>query len=111
MAERIQGRRARRLQRTISDPDGVRKHLSAAGTRDHLSALRGRFETCEWSEAAIEKTLRDLAEERTLKAAVLIHGTRLAVTGRMISPGLFEMLVLLGREVVLARLDRLIATL
>jgi glutamyl-tRNA synthetase len=93
------------------DADAVRKHLSAAGTRDHLAALRGRFESCEWTEAAVEKTLRDLADERTIKAATLIHGTRLAVTGRMVSPGLFEMLVLLGREAVVTRLDRFIATL
>jgi len=42
-----------------------------------------------------------------VKAAVLIHGTRLALTGRMVSPGLFEMMVLIGRESVLRRLDRL----
>jgi glutamyl-tRNA synthetase len=42
---------------------------------------------------------------------MLIQGTRIAMTGRMVSPGLFEMLVLLGREQALARLDRLIATL
>ena len=33
------------------------------------------------------------------------------MTGRMVSPGLFEMLVLLGRDTVLRRLDRLIETL
>jgi glutamyl-tRNA synthetase len=42
---------------------------------------------------------------------MLIQGTRIALTGRMVSPGLFAMMVLLGRERVLARLDRLIATL
>jgi glutamyl/glutaminyl-tRNA synthetase len=41
----------------------------------------------------------------------LIHGTRLALTGRMVSPGLFEMMVLVGRENVLRRLDHLAATL
>jgi glutamyl-tRNA synthetase len=46
-----------------------------------------------------------------LKAGALIHGTRIAMTGRMVSPGLFEMLVLLGRETVLRRLDKLAATL
>ena len=51
------------------------------------------------------RQLRQLADARTVKAAVLIHGTRLAVTGRMVSPGLFEMLVFVGREsVVEARL-------
>ena len=35
---------------------------------------------------------------------MLIHGTRLAMTGRMVSPGLFEMLVLIGRDAVQRRL-------
>jgi glutamyl-tRNA synthetase len=74
-------------------------------------ALREAFAAAEWSEVPLEKALRDLADARTVKAGVLIQGTRIAMTGRMVSPGLFEMLVLLGREQVLARLDRLIATL
>ena len=93
------------------DPDAVKKHLSTAGTREHLDALRKAFAAAEWSEAPLEKALRDLADARTVKAGMLIQGTRIAMTGRMVSPGLFEMLVLLGREQVLARLDRLIVTL
>ena len=89
------------------DPDAVRKHLATPGTKDHLLALRGVFAGAEWSEAPLESTLRQLADARTVKAAALIQGTRIAMTGRMVSPGLFEMLVLLGRETVLRRLDRL----
>jgi glutamyl-tRNA synthetase len=93
------------------DPDAVKKHLATPGMKGHLSALRDALAGVEWTEGPIEKSLRDLAEARTLKAGALIQGTRIAMTGRMVSPGLFEMLVLLGREQVLARLDRLIATL
>ena len=93
------------------DPDAVKKHLSMAGIKDHLSALKDALARVEWTEGSVEKALRDLADARTLKAGALIQGTRIAMTGRMVSPGLFEMLVLLGREQVLARLDRLIATL
>ena len=50
--------------------------------------------------------LRSTAEERGLKPALLIHATRVAVTGRSVSPGLYEVLELLGRERVRARLDR-----
>ena len=50
----------------------------------------------------LEQALRDLADGEDIKAGMLIHGTRLAMTGRMVSPGLFEMLVLLGRETVLS---------
>ncbi len=93
------------------DPDGVRKHLSNPGTKEHMQALRDALAATEWSEAPLEKALRDLADARTVKAGMLIQGTRIAMTGRMVSPGLFEMLVLLGRDQALARLDRLIATL
>ena len=98
------------MEPTEYDPDAVKKHLSTPGTKELLGALRGAFAATEWSEAPLEKALRDLADTRTVKAGTLIQGTRIAMTGRMVSPGLFEMLVLLGREQVLARLDRLIAS-
>ena len=90
---------------TSYDAEGVKKHLSAPEAKGHLEALSQAYgETADWTEAALEKSLRELAEVRGVKAATLIHGTRLAMTGRMVSPGLFEMLVLLGRGRVIARL-------
>lgn len=96
---------------TSYDPDAVKKHLSAPGTNEHLLALKDAYSEADWNEASLEQTLRDLAGARTVKAAMLIHGTRIAITGRMVSPGLFEMLAILGRETVLRRMDRLAATL
>jgi glutamyl-tRNA synthetase len=94
------------------DAEAVKRHLSAAGTADHLRALRDAYTAVlEWAEAPLETTLRQLADQRTIKAGMLIHGTRIAMTGRMVSPGLFDMLVLLGKDTVLRRLDRLAATL
>ena len=90
------------------DPDAVKKQLSAPGTKDHLLALKDVYASAEWNEADLEKSLRALADARTVKAGMLIQGTRIAMTGRMVSPGLFEMLVLLGRETVVRRLDALI---
>jgi glutamyl-tRNA synthetase len=100
------------VEPTEYDAEAVKKHLSTPGTVDHLRALREAYAASEaWLEAPLEKTLRDLADQRTVKAGLLIHGTRIAMTGRMVSPGLFEMLVLLGKESVVRRLDRFIATL
>ncbi|MDP2056100.1 MAG: glutamate--tRNA ligase [Acidobacteriota bacterium] len=93
------------------DPEAVTKHLSTPGTKEHLLALGEVYSNVEWNEAALEKCLRELAGARAIKAGVLIQGTRIAMTGRMVSPGLFEMAALLGRETVLRRLKRLAITL
>ena len=57
-----------------------------------------------FEKAALEIALRATAEQHGLKAGALIHATRVAVTGRAVSPGLFEVLELLGRDRSLARL-------
>ncbi len=44
-----------------------------------------------------------------MKAGALIHATRVAVTGRAVSPGLFEVLVILGRQRVITRLSELVS--
>jgi glutamyl-tRNA synthetase len=84
------------------------KHLSVPGLSDHLEALRGALRAVEpFSESAVEAALRAVATERSVKAGALIHATRVAVTGRTASPGLFEVLVLVGREATLNRIARL----
>jgi glutamyl-tRNA synthetase len=62
-----------------------------------------------FDETSIEAALRNVAAARGVKAGPLIHATRVAVTGRTTSPGLFEVLALLGRERTLARLQGLLA--
>ncbi|MCM1565247.1 MAG: glutamate--tRNA ligase [Dehalobacter sp.] len=55
-----------------------------------------------------EKAYRDLIEELNIKSGQLIHPTRLALTGRTASPGLFDVMVLLGKERCLDRLEKAI---
>jgi glutamyl/glutaminyl-tRNA synthetase len=57
----------------------------------------------------LEAALRGLAEARGVKPAVLIHATRVAVTGKAVSPGLFEVLELLGRPRTVRRLESALA--
>jgi glutamyl/glutaminyl-tRNA synthetase len=67
--------------------------------------LADRFEALlEFSHASIETALRQLAEELQIKPTKLIHPTRLALSGRTIGPGLFEMIELLGKKTVIRRL-------
>jgi glutamyl-tRNA synthetase len=54
----------------------------------------------------IEKAMRSEAERRGLKAAQFIHPLRVAVSGKKVGPGLFELLEVLGKERVLARIAR-----
>lgn len=94
------------------DEDGVRKHLSGHDAPDHVRALHDTYASVvDWNAATLERELRQLAETRGVKAGMLIHAARLATTGRMVSPGLFEMLVLIGQVTVLRRLDRFVAAL
>ncbi len=89
------------------DPEGAAKHLSAPDLPAHLTALRDVYAGLEpFTEAALEAALRAVAQERGIKAGALIHATRLAMTGRTVSPGLFEMLTLLGRQSVVTRLEQ-----
>ena len=73
-----------------------------------LQALERAMATLEGadftSETDLEARLRGLAEELGLKAGQLFMPIRVAVTGRTVSPGLFETLRVLGRERSLERL-------
>jgi len=90
------------------DPEAVVKNLSIPGLDGHLAALAVSLAAVgEFDEANVERVVRETAVQRALKAGPLIHATRLAVTGRGVSPGLFEVLVLIGRERVIARLEQL----
>ena len=96
------------LQEPAEYEAAAEKHLSAPGLSEHLHALVEALQVVEpFSEPAVEAALRAVATERNVKAGVLIHATRVAVTGRTNSPGLFEILVLLGRKTVLGRIARL----
>ena len=59
----------------------------------------------------LEPPLRALAEARGWKAGDLFMAIRVAATGRTATPPLFDTLVAMGRERVLARLDAAIAAL
>ncbi len=89
------------------DEAAVKKHLSSPDALAHLAAVR---DTCaaagDFTAAALEPAIRALAEARGVKAGVLIHPTRVAVVGRAESPGIFEVLELLGRERALARMTQ-----
>lgn len=95
----------------VAEPDfeakAVKKHWAKdpEGAATRLRALRQRLSDAPWEEEALEEALRALAEELEVGAGKLIHPLRVALTGQMVSPGIFEVLVIMGRERSLKRMD------
>ncbi|MFO6451177.1 MULTISPECIES: glutamate--tRNA ligase [unclassified Aeromicrobium] len=88
------------------DPDDAAKQLNEDGLEVAKAAREALSGLDAWSTESIEAALRQaLVEERGLKPRLAFGPVRVAVTGRRISPPLFESMELLGRETSLARLD------
>jgi len=90
------------------EPAAVAKHLAGEAILPAMRTLSAAWSALpEWSPAHLEASLRDVSAASGLSAGKLIHPVRLAVTGRGNSPGLFEVVALIGKERTLARLSRL----
>ncbi len=88
-----------------SDPAAVAKFLSDESVREMLVVLAERYAAeAEFTEAGVEKILRDYAAERNVKAGALINGARVALTGQGVAPSLFTVMVALGKERTVRRL-------
>ena len=88
------------------DPEAWATLRARADTDAHLRALASRLEAlAEWAPASLEPAVRGMAAELGLKAGALIGVARVALTGTTTSPGIFEVMALLGRERTLARLS------
>lgn len=96
------------FDRDISfEAEAVEKYWSDDGIIELLMETRKEIALLDsFTEEDLENTLRGLIARLGIKAGVLIHPLRVAVTGRMDSPGIFGILLLLGKELVLCRLDK-----
>ncbi|WP_447979135.1 glutamate--tRNA ligase [Candidatus Nitrospira bockiana] len=90
------------------DADALKKFLtpSVAPTLEKLAARLASLPA--FSREAAEAAFKSLLEEVGMKMGQLAQPVRVALTGRTISPGIFEMMDLLGRDATLARLQRAI---
>jgi len=78
--------------------------------RERLRKLRDTFAALTTFDAAtLENTLKETAKQLGVKAGALVHPTRLACTGNTAGPSLYHLLEVLGKERVLARLERALA--
>ncbi|MFL5497355.1 MAG: glutamate--tRNA ligase [Gemmatimonadaceae bacterium] len=85
------------------DPSEASAVLHAA--RDELAKVP------VWKADTLEAALRALAETRGISAGKVFQPLRVALTGLTVSPGIFEMLIQMGRDLSLKRIDKALAAL
>ena len=92
------------------ESQAIEKNFSSGDAAGHLAVLAHALEAVSpFDEQHVESAVRGTAADRGIKAGSLIQAARVALTGRTASPGLFEMMALLGRDETITRLNALLA--
>ncbi|HCU12019.1 MAG TPA: hypothetical protein DGB72_07835, partial [Gemmatimonadetes bacterium] len=85
--------------------DPVEAAALLRATREALATVS------DWQTEPLETALRSLAESRGISAGKVFQPLRVALTGLPVSPGIFEMLIQMGRDLSLKRIDKALAVL
>jgi len=86
---------------------GVNKHLKKPGAAGYLSDVAAAYaDLSDWSVAEIERVTREAGARHERERGDITHPVRVAVSGREVGPGLFEMIEVLGRDRTLRRMSR-----
>ena len=85
-------------------PDAAAAKVLASVSHGMLDELTSRLQNASWTARDLELVVRDFAEAKSLGLGKVAQPLRIALTGRTVSPGVFDMLEILGREESLARL-------
>jgi glutamyl-tRNA synthetase len=88
------------------DPAAKEKFLSRDFSREFALFIERLDALGNFDIVSIESAFRDMAKELNLEAKVLIHPIRVALTGKTIGPGLFEVIYYLGKDRTKERLDK-----
>jgi glutamyl-tRNA synthetase len=95
------------FQEELSYPrEGVRKFFTLE-MRPILKLLTQRLtELSGWDHSALESVFQRLVDQTGLKMKQIAPPIRLALTGKTASPGLFEVMEVLGKEETVGRIQR-----
>jgi len=89
---------------------GYRKYLAKENTPKLLNAVVERLSgIVDWNLETVEDAVRKAGAEMGAEKGAVIHPVRLAITGRSIGPGLFELMEVIGKERCVERLRRAIS--
>jgi glutamyl-tRNA synthetase len=89
--------------RPLEVEEKAAKHLDTV-SRGILKELTPHLQTASWTREALEEVLNGFAEARDTKFGKLAGPLRAALSGRAVTPSVFDMMLVLGREETLARL-------
>lgn len=85
----------------------AQENLNANGAREILHELAERLAaTQEFTEQSVEAEIRKLAQERGVKAGLIINASRAALTGQPVGPSAFAVFACVGRERAIERLRK-----
>ena len=88
------------------DPTGIAKYLMDDRLESLISLLAEDFKALkDFAAEDVERAIRQRADREGVKAALLIHALRMLVVGEPVSPGIFDVLELAGKERTLKRMN------
>ncbi len=90
------------------DPAAAQKHLSGDLSKEFGLFIQRLEQLEKFDIVTIEEAFREMVKQLNLEAKVLIHPIRVALTGKTIGPGLFEVIYYLGKERTIERLRKVI---
>jgi glutamyl-tRNA synthetase len=98
------------VKNPVMDPKAQEKFLSRDCSREFSLFCQRLTALPQFEIPAIEEAFRQMVAELHIEAKVLIHPVRVALTGKTIGPGLFEVIYYLGRERTIERLMKQVKT-
>jgi len=91
------------------EPQAFGSVLNKEGVPGILQALEEKLSAIKcWDEESIENAVRKVASYLQIKGGQIIHPTRVALSGKKVGPGLFELMVVLGQDKTVKRLKKAI---
>jgi glutamyl-tRNA synthetase len=91
------------------EPEAAAKHLESAESKELLAILVKEIEPLEpYTLETIEQLFGKITTQKGVKLGKLIHPTRVALTGKTVGPGIYELLFVMGKETVIKRINAIL---
>jgi glutamyl/glutaminyl-tRNA synthetase len=92
------------------DEKAFKKRVAKNGVPELLKEFRNKLASLEdWTVEKLEEELKQFSEEKEKSPGLLIHSLRVCTTGQPVGPGVYDCLVLVGKEKTLERIDSSLA--